>query len=257
MPIRHSEAIVLRTYRVGEADKMVVFLTREHGKIQGLAKGARRPRSRFGGSLEIGTEVDLTFFEKESRELVSVDRCDIIRSGFSSSGDPFLACTLAYFADLVDSFAPEREPNAKLYRLLRACANSLIGGSEPTRLTRYFEAWVLRLGGFYPTAENCSSCGEALDRQGAHYVIEEQRLRCARCAQKVKTVSSGLSLGPATIRYLKQIWQRPPNEIPAPETGNVLAELAQLHRRLIAQQLDKEPVSLQVLDDLIRLEKKP
>jgi DNA repair protein RecO (recombination protein O) len=66
MPIRHSEAIVLRTYRVGEADKVVVFLTREHGKIQGLAKGARRPRSRFGGSLEIGTELELTFFERRA-----------------------------------------------------------------------------------------------------------------------------------------------------------------------------------------------
>ena len=118
MPIRHTDAIVLRTYRIGEADKVVVFLTRDVGKIQGLAKGARRPRSRFGGSLEIGTELELTFFEKESRDLVSVDRCDIIRSGFPSSGDPILACTLAYFADLVDSFAPEREPNVKLYRLL-------------------------------------------------------------------------------------------------------------------------------------------
>jgi DNA repair protein RecO (recombination protein O) len=257
MPIRHSEAIVLRTYRVGEADKVVVFLTREHGKIQGLAKGARRPRSRFGGSLEIGTELDLTFFEKESRELVSVDRCDIIRSGFPSSGDPFLACTLAYFADLVDSFAPEREPNEKLYRLLRACANALIGGGEPTRLTRYFEAWVLRLGGFYPTSESCSTCGETLDRQGAHYVIEEQRLRCARCAQQAKTArkaSDGLSLAPATLRYLKQVWQRPPDELPAPETPGVLVELALLHRRLVAQQLDKELPSLQILDDLIRLE---
>ena len=253
MPIRHTEAIVLRTYRVGEADKVVVFLTREHGKIQGLAKAARRPRSRFGGSLETGTELELTFFEKESRELVSVDRCDIIRSGFSSSGDPFLACTLAYFADLVDSFAPEREPNAKLYRLLRACANSVVAGVEPNRVTRYFETWVLRLGGFFPTAESCSACGEKLDRQGAHYVVEEQRLRCVRCAQGA---ADGLSLAPATLGYLKQIWQRSPDELPEPESARVLAELASLNRKLVAQQLDRELGSLRVLDDLIRLGKK-
>ena len=253
MPIRHTEAIVLRTYRVGEADKVVVFLTRQHGKLQGLAKAARRPRSRFGGSLEIGTELELTFFEKESRELVSVDRCDIIRSGFPSSGDPILACTLAYFAELVDSFAPEREPNAKLYRLLRACAASLAGGSEPSRVMRYFEAWVLRLGGFYPTSDRCATCGEVLERQGAHYSLEEHRLRCARCA---RNASDGVSMSAATLRYLKQIWQKPPDELDAPEGKSVPVELTRLHRRLIAQQLDKEPVSLQVLDDLMRLEKK-
>jgi DNA repair protein RecO (recombination protein O) len=253
MPIRHAEAIVLRTYRVGEADKIVVFLTRQHGKIQGLAKGARRPRSKFGGSLEIGTEIELTFFEKESRELVSVDRCDIIRSGFSSSGDPILACTLAYFADLVDCFAPDREPNAKLYRLMRASVASLTGGGEPTRLTRYFEAWVLRLGGFYPTGETCSACGAKLVGEGAHYLLEEHQLCCSRCARRAR---NGVSLSPASLRYLEQIWHRAPGELPAPEREQVLVELAELHRRLVGQQLDKEPNSLQILEDLIRLEKK-
>lgn len=252
MPIRHTPAIVLRTHRVGEADKVVVFLTEKLGKLQGLAKGARRPRSRFGGSLEIGTELELTLFEKESRELVSVDRCDIIRSGFQSSGDPILACTLAYFAELVDSFAPERDPNAKLYRLLRACANLLTGGGEPSRVARYFEAWVLRLGGLYPIAERCSACGEALDRQGAHYVVDEHRLRCARCA---RNATDGLSMSPATLRHLKEIWQKPPDKLDDPPHG-VSVELARLHRRLIAQQLDKDLSSAQVLDDLMRLEKK-
>ena len=70
MPLRHCEAIVLRTYRVGEADKVVVFLTRELGKLRGFAKGARRPRSRFGASLEVGTEVAL----------------DVLREGSSGAG---------------------------------------------------------------------------------------------------------------------------------------------------------------------------
>ena len=251
MPIRHTEAIVLRTHRIGEADKVAVFLTRQLGKIQGLAKGARRPRSRFGGSLEMGTELELTFFEKESRELVSVDRCDIIRSGFSTSRDPILACTLAYFADLVDSFAPDREPNAKLYRLMRASVASL-GGGEPAPLTRYFEAWVLRLGGFYPTKETCSACDEQLASRGAHYVFSEHRLRCTRCA---RGDSNGVSLSPAALRYLGHIWHQPPGELLPPDDKSVLVELAGLHRKLIAEQLDKELSSLQVLEDLIRLER--
>ena len=253
MPVRHSEAIVLRTYRVGEADKLVVFLTRQHGKIQGRAKGARRPRSKFGGSLEIGTEIELTFFEKESREMVSVDHCDIIHSGFSHAGDPFHACTLAYFADLVDSFAPDREPNAKLYRLMKAAAASLTTGVDPTGLARYFEAWVLRLGGFYPTGQTCSACGKNLIQDGAHYVIDEHQLRCTRCGQKAR---NGVPLSPAALRYLAQIWRRSPGELPAPEGQQALDEVAKLNRRLIGHQLDREPNSLQVLDDMLRLEKR-
>ncbi len=182
MPIRHCDAIVLRTYRVGEADKVVVFLTRELGKLRGMAKGARRTKSRFGGSLEIGTEVALTFFEKEAQELVSVDRCDIIRSGFSSLGNPLFACTVAYFTDLVDQFAPEREANPKLYRLISAAVGTLADGVDPEQTARYFEAWLLRLAGFYPRQRTCSGCGALLAREGARFVLAEHRLSCRRCA---------------------------------------------------------------------------
>ena len=131
MPLRRALSIVLRSYKVGEADKIVVFLTQEYGKLRGMARAARRPRSRFGASLEMGTEVELTFFEKENRELVSVDRCDIVRSRFSKLGEPILATTLGYVTELIDSFAPEREPNERLYRLLRATIGALAERPSP------------------------------------------------------------------------------------------------------------------------------
>lgn len=250
MPVRHCEAFVLRTYRVGEADKVVVFLTRELGKLRGFAKGARRPRSRFGASLEVGTEVELTFYEKEVQELVSVDRCDIVRSDFLRLGDPLVACTLAYFTDLVDAFAPEREPNAKLYRLLKAAMASLVGGAEPEQTARYFEAWLLRLGGFYPRRKSCESCGTELVRQGARYLVEEHRLVCRRCGD------AGVVLSPETLEFLQRIWQEPPQSLPRPVGIQVLGELAVLHQKLITQQLEKELRSYQVLQDLERVERK-
>jgi DNA repair protein RecO (recombination protein O) len=250
MPVRHCEAFVLRTYRVGEADKIVVFLTRELGKVRGFAKGARRPRSRFGASLEIGTEVALTFFEKEAQELISVDRCDIVRSDFSRLGDPLVACTLAYFTDLVDAFAPEREPNAKLYRLVKAAMASLVGGAEPEQTARYFEAWLLRLGGFYPRRKSCASCGSRLARQGARYHVEEHRLVCRRCSD------AGVSLSPETLGFLQRIWNEPPQSLPPPLRKQVLGELEVLHQKLITQQLEKELRSHQVLQDLVRIERK-
>jgi len=246
MPLRHARAIVLRTYRVGEADKIVVFFSREYGKIRGVAKAARRTKSRFGGSLEIGTEVELTFFEKQSSELVSVDRCDIVRSKFSDLGDPILASTLGYLTDLVDGFALEREPNPRLFRLLRAIVDSMNEGANPEALARYFEAWLLRLTGFYPRRNTCASCGRPLAREGARYLPSEHRLECRHC------LDSGIYLSADVLTYLQQIWAKPPAQLAAPEIPKVLRELGAFQYRLIQEQLEKDLKSHRVLEDLMR-----
>src|ERR671924_1716779 len=85
MPLYTADALVLRTYKLAEADRIVVFLTRDRGKKRGVAKGARRPRSRFTGALEPLTEVRIAYFEKERRELVGVNYAEPIRS-------PLLLC---------------------------------------------------------------------------------------------------------------------------------------------------------------------
>ncbi len=247
MPLRRALSIVLRSYKVGEADKIVVFFTHEYGKLRGMARAARRPRSRFGASLEVGTEVELTFFEKESRDLVSVDRCDIVRSRFSKLGEPVLAFTLGYVTDLVDSFAPEREPNERLYRLLRATVGALVERPSPETRARYFEAWLLRLMGWYPRRKSCPSCGRPLADEGARYLASEQRIECWRC------LSTGVSLSPQSVRYVDAIWKQRPEELAPPSSPNVLRELGVFHYRLIQEQLEKDLKSHQVLEDLMRL----
>jgi DNA repair protein RecO (recombination protein O) len=247
MPIRHATSIVIRTHRVGEADKVVVFFTLEYGKVRGMARAARRPRSRFGSALEVGTEVELTFFEKESRELVSVDRCDIVRSRFSQLGDPVLATTLGYVSDLVDSFAPEREPNKRLYRLLRAIIGSLSTRATAESKARYFEAWLLRLSGLHPYRRLCPSCGRPLTAEGAFYALEVHRLGCRRCLR------SGLVLSPEAVVALEAIWTRPPRDIEAP-SSRVLRELGVFHYRLMQEHLEKDLRSHQVFEEMIREE---
>lgn len=245
MPLRRALSIVLRSYKVGEADKIVVFFTREYGKVRGMARAARRPKSRFGGSLEIGTEVELTFFEKESRELVSVDRCDIVRSRFSKLGEPVVASTLGYVTDLVDHFALEREPNQRLYRLLRATIDALTELPSPETRARYFEAWLLRLAGSYPRRKSCPSCGRALADEGASYVASEHRLECRRC------LTAGVSLSPQSVRYVESIWTKRPEELAPPDAPTVLRELGAFHYRLIQEQLEKDLKSHQVLEDML------
>jgi DNA repair protein RecO (recombination protein O) len=250
MPLRHTEAIVLRSYRVGEADKIVVFLSGELGKLRGMAKGARRSRSQFGASLEIGTEVALTFFEKENQELIRVNRCDIVRSGFSISEEPIRACALAYVVDLADAFAPEREPNVKLYRLVKATVDALTHGIESETAARYFEAWLLRLGGYYPRRPSCSACGTALAQVGARFSVEEFQLLCQHCSER------GVFLAVETLAYLQRIWHEHPGSLVPPRKRQVLNELEVLHQALINRELDKELGSYQVLQDLIRRERR-
>ena len=249
MPLRRVDAIVLRSYRVGEADKIVVFLTLELGKIRGIAKAARRPRSRFGASLEVGTEIELTFFEKEGRELVSVDRCDIVRSGFSHWGEPILATTLGYITDLTDAFVLEREPNKRLYRLLRKTLFSLDEGASAETRARYFEAWLLRLSGLYPWRQTCSICGKPLaEKGGARFVVEDRRLGCPECLDR------GVLLSVDSLRFLEKIWKLPPEEVSPPAAAHVLRELGALHYRMVQVNLEKELRSHQILEEMLRRE---
>jgi len=90
MPLHETESIVLKSYNLAEADRIVVFFTRSFGVIRGVAKGARRTRSKFGSSLEPFSEISLEYFQKDDRELVSVQRADLVRSAFFSAARPEL-----------------------------------------------------------------------------------------------------------------------------------------------------------------------
>ena len=82
MKIRQSEALVLRTYPYLESHKIVVFLTRKYGKVRGIAYGARKPKSKHGGSFELLTQVQLTFSRKENQDLATVRNCEILQAFF-------------------------------------------------------------------------------------------------------------------------------------------------------------------------------
>ena len=115
MPLYTTDALILRTYQLGEADRIVVFLTSDRGKRRGVANGARRLRSRFVGGLEPLTVARLAYFERERRDLVRLSYVEPVRSPLAARDDDVLG-HVAYFAELIDECAPEAEPNAALYR---------------------------------------------------------------------------------------------------------------------------------------------
>ena len=113
-----SEAFVLRSYPFKEADLVVSFLTRDQGKLRGVAKRARRPKSPFGAGLERLSQVRMSYFQRENRELVNLDSCELLVSQFRLLSDYRAAVALDYFAEVTDQLLPPAEPNDRFFRLL-------------------------------------------------------------------------------------------------------------------------------------------
>ena len=149
MPVYQSEALILRTYKLGEADTIVVFFTRDRGKKRGVAKGARRPRSRYTGALEPMTRGEEAYSEREQRDLVRLNFVEPTRSPLSAPSGEALGY-VGYFAELIDEWAPEAHADERLYRLGSSIIDAIATGAPVDALARYFEYWLLRLQGVYP-----------------------------------------------------------------------------------------------------------
>src|SRR5881296_1958964 len=121
MPLIETESVILRTYNLAEADKVVVFFTQEHGIIRGVAKGAKRLKSKFGSGLEPFSVVRITYFQKEVLELVAIQKIDLINSYFSAASDPQFLQKFSYLTDILVGSVPPHDPNETMYRMVKAC----------------------------------------------------------------------------------------------------------------------------------------
>jgi DNA repair protein RecO (recombination protein O) len=243
MGLFETEAVILHTHKLAEADKIVVCMTEKAGLIRGVARGARRLKSRFGAGLEPFTLVNLSFFEKESRELVSIKGAEIVKSYFNAAGDAEALAALEYLAELVREFAPPHQPEPKLFRMLRACVDAL--ADEPGRsaaLLSYCELWVLKLAGFLPDHRACAGCASPLGgaRHSEVYITPEGLLRCRACRGAGQAVSREVyGLLYALRATDPRAWSRRYYAAPLRDQ-QALSETA---RRLLKRALEKEPKS--------------
>jgi DNA repair protein RecO (recombination protein O) len=208
-----AEALILRTYPLGEADRIVVFLTRDRGKKRGVAKHAGRSRRRFGGALEPMTYGRLAYTEKERRDLVFVQYVEPLRSPLTAADGGALG-HVGYFAELIDEWAPDADPNETLFRLGVSMVEAMTAGVPIEPLARYFEYWLLRLQGVYEPAPRAS--------QEARQFLDTART----CSPFALTDASA--------------------------SRQVLRELETAHRNLIARHLEKDLRSARVLKDMRR-----
>jgi len=181
MRIERTEAIILHTFPARERDKMVVFLTPDHGKRKGWAYGARSIRSRFGAALEPLAKVRIGYSERESEEVVRIESVDLVRSLFPAQQNLVSSVAATYIAELVDTFAPANDPAELMYRLLDRTTESLLEGTPPLAVITYAEIWTLRLAGTFPSARHCIECDDALGRP-LRFDERQQGFVCPNCA---------------------------------------------------------------------------
>jgi DNA repair protein RecO (recombination protein O) len=244
MPLQESDAFILGTHPLREKDRIVSFLTRDSGKKRGVARGARGPRSAFSGSLEPMTEARIVYFEKEGRELVSLNASDPIRPSFPLSANLENGLLLSAFAESLETFVADSEPAEPFYRLARHVMDALFAGAPGGLVGAYFDVWVLRLSGLLPSHRECAGCGRPLG-SGESLLFDESRpgfvgVECRR--GEVLRVSR---TGAATLRAILA----GPLDPAARPSG--LAEVAGIARRARRHFLGHELKSHRVLGEVL------
>lgn len=244
MPVHKADALILRTYKLGEADRIVVFLTRDRGKKRGVAKGARRPRSRYMGALEPLTRGEVAYFEREQRDLVQLNYVDPVRSPLLAQSSDALG-HVGYFAELIDEWSPEGHADERVFRLGASMVDAIASGRPIEKLARYFEYWLLRLQGVYPSL-TCADCSGSL-AGGAVMPPRADTFLCRTCGP----VNAGTDLSPGALRFLGLAGSTSPEQLEAcalaPSSSR---ELETVHRRLIHHHLEKELKSARVLREM-------
>lgn len=200
MPARVSETFVLRTYPFREADLIVSFLTRDMGKLRGVARRARRPKSPFGSGLERLSQVRMAYFQKENAELVSLSGCELIESQFGLQSEYAMSVVLDYFTEVAEQLLPANEPNEKFFRLLASMLAFLREGGNAWIAVTYFSVWTVRLIGIWPEAHVSEETVEIV-----HEMFEKP---IAALAPRAWSKTTASDLRHALIRTMEQHAER-------------------------------------------------
>jgi DNA repair protein RecO (recombination protein O) len=162
---------------MNEADLIVSFFSRDHGRVKGIAKAALKSRRRFGGALEPMTVARAWFVERPRQELVRLDQLEIIRSPLSSPVDQVRLTVLSFFAELIDQALPEHDPQETVFRLLLSVLEQTTV-EQPWMPLTYFQLWMTRLMGLLPDITCCTQCGEALKPGETNFNLYSDGLFC-------------------------------------------------------------------------------
>jgi len=173
MPARETEAIILKTFPLGEADRLVSFLGRASGRMRGVASGARRLKNRYGSTLELLSHVQIWYVERETRDLVRIQQAELLDSFNKAQSDYSLSTGLALASEVAEQALPEHEANEAMFRLMLLTAREVERRSTTALPLAYFAFWTVRLAGWLPRFDVCAVCGKPFGKgiayQDAHH----------------------------------------------------------------------------------------
>ncbi|MGD0975209.1 MAG: DNA repair protein RecO [Candidatus Korobacteraceae bacterium] len=243
MPLKQSEAIVLRTYPLHEADLLVTLFTRLEGKVKGVAKAAKKSRRRFAGALEPLTCVRVLWEDRERRELARIDSCEVLASPLSSQVDYPRIVALGHVAEMLDEMMPEREANDAIYRLAISVLANLNSNAIWMPVT-YFQLWLVRLMGFLPELGACIVCGRALDGQRAWFHALADGLMCPEHKRLASSEMTAESRGLAAEMFRSPV-EKLAGE-PWPRSRG--ADLRKFLMQILSRHLDRKLVTAAQLE---------
>lgn len=246
MGLVETEGLILKTYSLAEADKIIVLLTQSEGLVRGVAKGAKRLKSRFGGGLEPFSVINITYFQKEERELVSISQVELVKSYFESASNPLFLQKFAYLAELLTEFAPPHDPNENLYRMAKVCLQTAAEVPDSLEsIALYFELWILRLGGYLPDWGKCDQCRRALTADESASLQINSQIICQIC-QKLR---NNWFVSPRQRQIFNTAQKiSPPKFVEFAEAdADDVREVSSILRRLISSILGKESIGEKIL----------
>lgn len=191
------EAVVLRHYDWGEADRILVLFTRELGKVRAIAKGVRKLRSRKAGHLEPFIQVSLLL--AKGRDLYIITQAETVKAFDSLRADLVSLGYASYIVELLDRFTYEEGENRAMYRLLIDTMARLANQDDPDLVVRYYEIRLLDLLGFRPHLFTCAVCEEEIQPQDQYFSARLGGVVCPSCGRK----ESGVR--PISVRALKYL----------------------------------------------------
>jgi len=181
MPARETEAIILKTFPLGEADRLVSFLGRSSGRLRGVAAGARLLKNRYGSTLEVLSHVQIWYVEKETRDLVRIQQAELLESFHKAQSDYGLSTGLAVISEVSELILPEHEVSEPMFRLILLAAREIERTGDWKLPVSYFAFWTVRLGGWLPRFDRCVACGTPFGSKPAGYDAHQSGLFCEKC----------------------------------------------------------------------------
>lgn len=245
MPEISDKAIVLKHHELSGADKVVTFLTESHGKLKAAAKGARRPKNRFSGSLEPLSRVELVCFVQPEREVLArLNQCEVVEPFDALRENYDRLMTGLYLLELADSLLKEGVPMPNCFTDLGRALEALAGGLD-RELVRWGFTWrLLKELGYSPSMANCVVC-----RSRDDLVAFNPGLGGCLCGSCRSPERDGFSISAGARESLGRL-----GDIPWPKfgrlslTGEMRGEVARVVEAYLLQHLDRQLKSAAFLE---------